>query len=120
MGRPVGSKNKPKDSGASVSVTDSYAEVFTGAGTNRDRSSYARVNNKGVMQQVECSMLYLGDGFARKIVDVPAEEMTRSGIRLDDLDDDELAEFVEARFDDLDAMRHFNDAIAWLKVLSGA
>lgn len=120
MGRPAGSKNKPKDSSITVTNVDGYLESFTGAGTRKDRSSYTRVQHSHVLQQQECSLLYLGDGFARKIVDVPAEEMTRSGIRLYDLEDDELAEFVEARFDDLDAMRHFNDAIAWSRLHGGA
>lgn len=119
MGRPVGSKNKTKSS-VTVVNTDGYAEAFSGTGTNRDRSSYARVARTGLMQQVECSLLYLGDGFARKIVDVPAEEMTRSGIELEDLEDEELEHFVEARFDDLDAMRHFNDAVAWSRLHGGA
>ena len=120
MGRPVGSKNKPKESGGASIVMDGYAEAFTGMGTNKDRSSFARAKHTAIMQQAECSMLYLADGFARKIVDVPAEEMTRSGIHLDDLDDDELSRFVDARLDDLDAMRHFNDAVAWSRLHGGA
>lgn len=120
MGRPKGSLNKPKESTTTVVNVDGWMEAFTGTGTNRDRNSYAKIARAHVLQQQECSLLYLGDGFARKIVDVPAEEMTRSGIRLDDLDDDDLAEFVEARFDDLDAMRHFNDAIAWSRLHGGA
>lgn len=101
-------------------VVDGYAEVFTGAGTNRDRSSYTRIARTTMLQQMECSLLYLGDGFARKIVDVPAEEMTRSGLELEDLEDEELEQFVMARLDDLDAMRHFNDAVAWSRLHGGA
>lgn len=120
MGRPAGSKNKPKELSSASINNDGYAEAFTGTGTNRDRSSYTRIKPTAPMQQQECSMLYLGDGFARKIVDVPAEEMTRSGIRLEDLEDDDLEGFVNARLDDLDAMRHFNDAVAWSRLHGGA
>lgn len=119
MGRPKGSLNKPKGQ-TSVTVTDSYVEAFTGVGTSRDRSAYTRIARTAMLQQMECSLLYIGDGFARKIIDVPAEEMTRSGLKLDDLEDDELEQFVMARLDDLDAMRHFNDAVAWSRLHGGA
>lgn len=122
MGRPLGSKNRKtlEQSKAEVTNNDGYAEAFTGAGTNRDRSSYTRIGRTAMLQQMECSLLYLGDGFARKIVDVPAEEMTRSGLELEDLEDEELEHFVMARLDDLDAMRHFNDAVAWSRLHGGA
>lgn len=115
MSRPVGSKNKPK-----AIVNDSYLEAFSGAGTNRDRSSYARPKGARLLDQNTLQDLYIGDGFGRKIVDSVAEEMTRSGIEMQDLDDDALSEYVESCLDELDAMRHFNDAVRWSRLFGGS
>ena len=115
MGRPAGSKNKPKEI-----TTDSYAEAFTGTGTNRDRSSFARIKPSYLLQQQELSDLYIGDGMARRIVDIPAEEMTRAGIDIEALEDEQLEEAVEARLEELDAMRHMNDAVRWSRLFGGS
>jgi len=117
MSRPVGSKNKPK---APTITTDGYLEAFSGAGTNRDRSSYARPRSARLLDQNTLQNLYIGDGFGRKIVDSVAEEMTRSGIELQDLDDESIVEYVESRLDELDAMRHFNDAVRWSRLFGGS
>lgn len=116
MSRPVGSKNKPKP----VVNTDGYLEAFSGVGTNRDRSSYARPKGARLLDQNTLQDLYIGDGFGRKIVDSVAEEMTRSGIELQDLDDEAMTEYVESRLDELDAMRHFNDAVRWSRLFGGS
>ncbi len=115
MSRPVGSKNKPKSI-----ITDGYMEAFTGAGTNFDRSSHARSKAAYLLDRVTLQDLYIGDGMARKIVDVVAEEMTRSGLELHELEDDDMLKFVESRLDELDAMRHFNDAVRWSRLFGGS
>lgn len=114
MARPVGSKNKPKI------VIDSYAEALTGVGTNRDRSTFMRTSAAYLLGQGELTDMYIGDGFARKIVDCVAEEMTRAGIDIEDIEDDELEDAIEARIDELDALHHFNDAIRWSRLYGGS
>lgn len=116
MGRPAGSKNKPK----TVVNADGYAQAFTGAGTNRDRSTYTRAKTVALMQEGELADLYIGDGFARAIVDIPAEEMTRAGIDIEDMEDDALEDAVEARLQELDAMRHMNDGVRWSRLHGGS
>lgn len=120
MGRPLGSKNKPKVSASDTIVLDGYAEVFTGIGTNRDRTSYARAKPVSLLSQIALQDLYIGDGMARRVVDVPAEEMTRAGIDLEEMEDDDLEDAIEARLDELDAMRHMNDAVRWSRLYGGA
>lgn len=115
MGRPAGSKNKPKEI-----TTDSYAEAFTGTGTGRDRSSFARIKPSYLLQQQELSDLYIGDGMARRIVDIPAEEMTRAGIDIETIEDEKLEEAIEARLEELDAMRQMNDAVRWSRLFGGS
>lgn len=118
MGRPLGSKNKPKD--APAVRNDDYLNAMMGVGTRADRSTATRSAYGYLVTRQEAESLYLSDGMARKIVDVPAEEMTRSGIELHDLDDDALAEYVMSRLDELDAMRHMSDAVRVARMVGGA
>jgi phage-related protein (TIGR01555 family) len=120
MGRPAGSKNKPKQQQSSEIVrTDDYAQAFTGAGTRSDRSTYTRPQSAMLMWEGVLSDLYIGDGFARTIVDIPAEEMTRAGVYIDDADD-KLKNTIESRLQELDAMKHFNDAVRWSRLFGGS
>jgi phage-related protein (TIGR01555 family) len=115
MSRPVGSKNKSK----SEIITDGYAEAFTGAGTRRDRSSGTRIKSAQLFDNQTLTDMYIGDGMARRIIDIPAEEMTRAGIDIDDMEDDELEDKIESKLDDLDAMKHHNDALRWSRLFGG-
>lgn len=115
MGRPAGSKNKTK----SV-TTDGYMEAFTGLGTNRDRSTFTKHKAAYLLGQQELTDMYIGDGMARKVVDVVADEMTRAGIDLEDMEDDALEDAIESKIDELDALKHFNDAVKWSRLFGGA
>ena len=115
MGRPAGSKNKTK-----AVTTDGYMEAFSGVGTKRDRSSFVRSKSVYILGQQELTDMYVGDGFARKIVDCVAEEMTRAGVDFEDMEDEELEDAIESRLDELDALKHFNDAIRWSRLFGGA
>ena len=114
MGRPAGSRNKAK-----VTI-DSYANALVGTGTSRDSASYTVSKAAYLLGQGELTDMYIGDGFARKIVDCVAEEMTRAGIDIEDIEDDELEDAIESRLDELDALHHFNDAIRWSRLYGGA
>lgn len=116
MARPVGSRNKPKP----IVTIDSYAEALTGAGTNRDRSSLVFSKSAYLLGQGELTDMYIGDGFARKIVDCVAEEMTRAGIDIEDIEDEAIEDAIESRIDELDALHHFNDAVRWSRLYGGA
>lgn len=114
MSRPIGSKNKPK-----AIVTDSYAQAFTGAGTRSDRSTTTRASYRGLMQESELAMLYMGDGFAKKIVDLPAEDMTRAGVDLEEMDDANKSKIL-TRYEELDILKHAAEAIRWSRLYGGA
>lgn len=116
MARTKGALNKPK----AIVNNDGYSEAFTGAGTNRDRSSFAKAKSAYLLQANDVVDLYLADGFARKIVDIPAEEMTRAGIDIEDIDDDVLEGNIESKIQELDALKHMNDAVRWSRLFGGA
>jgi len=123
MARPVGSKNKPKtvnDSYSASAVNDGYQEAFSGVGTNRDRSSFVRAKGAYLLCQQELTDMYIGDGFARRIVDSVAEEMTRAGIEIEDLEDETLEDSIESKLEELDALHHFNDGVRWSRLFGGS
>ena len=123
MARTKGALNKStiaKQSGGDVARSDGYAEAFTGLGTSRDRSSYVRAKSAFLLQQQELADMYLSDGFARKIVDVVAEECTRAGIELDGFEDERLKDNVASKLQELNAMTHMNTSIRWARLFGGA
>jgi phage-related protein (TIGR01555 family) len=124
MARPVGSKNKPKqqttlDATTGVIVSDGYAQAFSGAGTNRDRSTSNRIRFSYLLQEAELNELYIGDGFAKKIVDAPAEEMVRAGIDFEEMDE-ALETKIQNRYDELNVLKHAADAVRWSRLHGGS
>lgn len=113
-GRPKGSTNKPK-----TIVADGYMNAVIGSGNNRDRSTFTRAQSAFILDQMTLTDLYMSDGFAKKIVDIPAEEMTRAGIDVDEIDED-AEKKLKAKLEELDAMRVMNDAVRWSRLYGGA
>ena len=103
-----------------VMKNDGYAEAFTGLGTNRDRSSGIRAKSAYLLQQQELSDLYISDGYARKIVDIVAEECTRAGICLEGFEDEKLKDSVQSKLQSLNAMTHMNSALRWGRLYGGS
>ena len=123
MARTKGALNKStiaKQSGGDVARSDGYAEAFTGLGTSRDRSSYVRAKSAFLLQQQELSDMYLSDGFARKIVDVVAEECTRAGFELEGFEDESLKDNVQSKLQELNALTHMNSALRWARLFGGS
>jgi phage-related protein (TIGR01555 family) len=114
MSRPVGSKNKPKE----AIKNDSYSNALAGTGSRRDRSIYTVKSLPTLINRVEATSLYM-DGMARRVVDVPAEEMTRAGFDLEEMDE-EVEKLVKAKFEELDGEKHLNDALIWSRTFGGA
>src|SRR5690606_25747210 len=82
-GRPVG--RPPKNP---VARQDgAYENVFLGVGNRRDRSNATTAKAARHLSSQELESLYEGDGFARRIIDLPADEMVRAGFELSGVDD---------------------------------
>lgn len=117
MTKPTG---RPRGRPAKTIVhTDGYGNAFSGTGSRADRSMYTRINAPAYIDQNTAAALYMGDGLARRIVDLPATEMTRAGVSFKELDE-KLEDQVLAAFDNLDVMHHFADALRWADVFGGA
>ena len=64
-----------------------YENVFLSLGNAKDRSVYTKHVTPRILDNVELDGLYEGDGFARRIIDLPAEEMVRAGFEIEGVDD---------------------------------
>lgn len=94
-----------------------YANVFLNANTAGDRGSYTRAAYSRIMQNQELENLYEGDGFARRIVDLPAEEMLRAGYVVEGVDDSgEVLSYLE----NIQANEKLTDALRWNYLYGGA
>lgn len=112
---------RPRKDAAQSLVTDSFSNVVSGLGTRRDPSSYTTSNLARQFSEGELESLYVGDGFARRIIDVPAQDMVRAGFCIEVEGDDESQEEaayapVMARFEELRVSEHLQEALklAWL------
>lgn len=117
MARTLGSKNKPKQ--ASVVQVDGYAQAFSGAGTRRDRSTFTTIKGAYLLGEGELTDIYIGDGFAKTIVDVPAEECVAAGVDFEDMDE-ALEDKIQSRYEELNVLKHAGDAFRWSRLYGGA
>lgn len=100
----------PREDGA-------YLNTFLSVGNSRDRSAYTRATAPLILGQQQLEWLYTGDGFARKIIDVPASEMIRAGYDIEGVEDDDL---VMAALEDIGAMEIVAKALKWANLYGGA
>lgn len=100
----------PREDGA-------YLNTFLSVGNSRDRSAHTRATAPLILGQQQLEWLYTGDGFARKIIDVPAAEMIRAGYDIEGVEDDDL---VMAALEDIGAMEIVAKALKWANLYGGA
>lgn len=113
-GRPPGRPRKND-----VTRTDgAYANVFLSVGNGRDRSSQTRANiGNRTLSSVELDAIYESDGFARRIVDTPADDMVRAGFEIEGIEDDDA---VEAELEALELELKLSTALRWAGLYGGS
>lgn len=94
-----------------------YENVFLNVGTKNDRSAYTRAVTPRLLQYGELEGLYEGDGFARRIVDLPSEEMVRAGYCIEGVEDDGEA---LAELENIGAQEKLCDALRWSALYGGS
>jgi phage-related protein (TIGR01555 family) len=94
-----------------------YENVFLNVGTNKDRTSFTRAITARLLQYNELEGLYEGDGFARKIIDLPAEEMVRAGYDIEGVGNDGA---VRAALEGISTLPKLCDAMRWNALYGGA
>ena len=97
-----------------------YTQAFLqGMRTRMTNYSAEMQAGSGLLQQPLLENFYYNNGFARLICDKPAEEMTRAGFKLVNLDED-TAQLVQSRLEELDATKVFNKALKFRRAFGGS
>lgn len=96
--------------------SDGWVNLFTSLGGKKDRSSNTSIAGGVQFQQQELESLYLYTGLARKIIDMPANEMTREWIDIEN--DPENKAMKELKR--IEAKSALRDCIRWGDLYGGA
>lgn len=94
-----------------------YENVFMNVGNRGDRGAYTRTLAAPTWTQHQPDNLYDCDGFAAKIIDKPAEEMTRAGYCIEGIDD---GDDVIADLEKISTTQKLAQAIKWSDLYGGA
>ena len=94
-----------------------YENVFLSLGNAKDRSTYTTHVTPRILVQDELDSLYESDGFARRIIDLPAEEMVRAGFEIEGVDDGRAA---IAELEGISTATSLCDALRWDALHGGA
>ena len=96
---------------------DGWQNLLSGLGiTNRDKIKATTYRYDLILSERELTDLYRGEGFAKRVVDLPVREMTRKGFIIEgDTDGKVLKEFRR-----LNGNVHFRNLLSWSKVYGGA
>lgn len=94
-----------------------YENVFMSVGSISDRSSYTTVKPGRRLGPQQLESLYVYDGIARRIVDLPAEELTRSGYYIEGIpQEEEVRRYLEK----LNFTKNVTDALRWAGLYGGS
>jgi len=105
---PYGRKGKPRE--------DGYKNLLSGYGTNRDPSEHTTPQSDTALTRQYVESVYRADGIGRRIVDLPAEEMTRQWVQVQGDDGEDRASELHR----LGAKQQFNRALRWAGLYGGA
>ena len=98
---------------------DGYTNLLNKYGTAQDNSMAYSYEQESITADMELIRLYEGNGLFSKIIDRPAEEAVKHGLDID-YGDDNIAEYVEEKLDELDFEDKFATAEKWARLYGGA
>lgn len=94
-----------------------YENVFLSVGNVKDRSAFTKAVPRRILDKPELDSLYGGDGFARRIIDLPAEEMVRAGYDIEGVEDDGD---IRAYLENIQCLPKLCNALRWSSLYGGA
>lgn len=113
-GNPVGRPPKLRNDGA-------YQNLVSALGSNKDAGRFTTSAPMRIFSEMELESLYVSDGFARRIIDVPSNDMVRAGFSIEIEGEDEGEKenayaTVTARMEELTVLEHFCEGLklSWL------
>ena len=99
-----------------VNKNDGWKNILVGLAGKMDKTKYTTFGTAPILTDDMLSHLYCGDGFAKKIVSTPSEDMTRKWIKVEGKKKDEITK----QLFNLDAVLQFNIAIQWMRLYGGS
>lgn len=95
---------------------DSWQNLFTGAGVrNRDKKLSSTFAATEALSEKELNALYRGNGFAKKIIDLPAKEMTREWFTVDGDTDNLIVQYFET----IGIRKKITKLLKWSRLFGG-
>lgn len=102
-------------------VGDGLENVVAGLGTDRDKRSYSVWSDPRILTRQELENMYRGSWLAKKIVNIPADDMTREWLHVMFDDDSEESQFAIEQAEKRFALkRKVNEALRWSRLYGGA
>lgn len=98
---------------------DGYSNLLNKYGTKQDNSTAYQYNQEIITNDMELIRLYEGNGLFTKIIDRPSEEAVKHGFDID-YGDEDIAEYVDDRMDDLELEEKFATAEKWARLYGGS
>lgn len=98
---------------------DGYTNLLNKYGTAQDNSMAYAYGQEPVVTDLELIRLYEGNGLFTKIIDRPSEESVKHGFDID-YGDEDIAEYVDDRLDELEFEDKFATAEKWARLYGGA
>jgi len=98
-----------------ITREDGWQSLLSSYGTRRDPSEHIRPQHDPDLQRETVEAVFRADGIGRRIVELPAEEMTRQWVSIaGDGGEDRLAELTK-----LSAKQKFKKALTWAGLYGG-
>jgi len=94
---------------------DGWNNFVAGIGGTMDKRKETQPGSFVRLTDIELSSAYLGDGFSRNIVDMPADDMTREWIKIEN----DPESVILNKLQDLRAETAFNEALKWARLYRG-
>lgn len=98
---------------------DGYRNLLTRYGTSKDSSTRYEYVSENLIDDMELTMQYEGNGLFARIVDAPAEEATKKGYDFG-LNNPDIETFLDDELDRLEWEEKATLAIKWTRLYGGA
>ena len=98
---------------------DGYSNLLNKYGTKQDNSTAYQYNQEIITNDLELIRLYEGNGLFTKIIDRPSEEAVKHGFDIG-YGDEDIAEYVDDRMDELELEEKFATAEKWARLYGGS
>lgn len=95
---------------------DSWANLLTGMGTNKDPRTSTTISSRTFLTEMELIQLYTDNGFAKKIVNRYVTDMLRERFTING-DDDNL---IITKLDEIGAWKQLEKLLRWNRLFGGA